>query len=188
MLRLQVEAHVGAVTNPEAVKQAGYTVAIQSRKARPGYPIILVGERIYTASDGTLDKKFCVTANETYSHRDGTFGIEEAHVISDLLKKHFVDTKLARIVRVCVTVFMSPRDTQSHLHGGRHLPDQPLQVDPTQPRCHHHDTQDPHPRTRGLTASHWEGTRRVLHFGRSASRRPRSGDASCAADGRQLWF
>ena len=30
MLRLQVEAHVGAVTNPEAVKQAGYTVAIQS--------------------------------------------------------------------------------------------------------------------------------------------------------------
>ena len=115
MLRLQVEAHVGAVTNPEAVKQAGYTVAIQSRKARPGYPIILVGERIYTASDGTLDKKFCVTANETYSHREGTFGIEEAHVISDLLKKHFVDTKLARIVRVCVTVFMSP-ETRSHTY------------------------------------------------------------------------
>ena len=38
MIRLQVEAHVGAVTNPEAVKQAGYEVAIQSRKARPGYP------------------------------------------------------------------------------------------------------------------------------------------------------
>lgn len=87
MIRLQVEAHVGAIVNPEAVKQAGYEVAIQSRKARPGYPIILVGERIYTASDGTLDKKFCVTANETYSHRDGTFGIEEAHVIGDLLKK-----------------------------------------------------------------------------------------------------
>ena len=111
MIRLQVEAHVGAVTNPEAVKQAGYEVAIQSRKARPGYPIILVGERIYTASDGTLDKKFCVTANETYSHRDGTFGIEEAHVIGDLLKKHFVDTKLARIVRVCGLSSRPPKRT-----------------------------------------------------------------------------
>ena len=49
MIRIQVEAHVGAITNLEAVKQAGYEVAIQSRKARPGYPIILVGERIYTA-------------------------------------------------------------------------------------------------------------------------------------------
>lgn len=48
MLRLQVEAHVGAVTNPEAVKQAGYTVAIQShhhthhppsnREVSPGTP------------------------------------------------------------------------------------------------------------------------------------------------------
>lgn len=115
MIRIQVEAHVGAITNPKAVKQAGYEVAIQSRKARPGYPIILVGERIYTASDGTLDKQFCVTANETYSHRDGTFGIEEAHVIGDLLKKHFVDAKLARIVRVCVTVFMSP-ETHRHVY------------------------------------------------------------------------
>lgn len=33
MIRLQVEAHVGAIVNPEAVKQAGYEVAIQSRKA-----------------------------------------------------------------------------------------------------------------------------------------------------------
>lgn len=115
MIRIQVEAHVGAITNLEAVKQAGYEVAIQSRKTRPGYPIILVGERIYNASDGTLDKKFCVTANETYSHRDGTFGIEEAHVIGDLLKKHFVDTKLARIVKVCVTVFKSP-ETHRHVY------------------------------------------------------------------------
>lgn len=115
MIRIQVEAHVGAVTNPEAVKQAGYEVAIQSRKARPGYLIILVGERIYTASDGTLDKKFCVTANETYSHRDGTFGIEEAHVIGDLLKKYFVDAELARIVKVCVTVFKSP-ETHRHVY------------------------------------------------------------------------
>lgn len=115
MIRLQVEAHVGAVTNPEAAKQAGYEVAIQSRKARPGYPIILVGERIYTASDGTMDKKFCVTANETYSHRDGTFGIEEAHVIGDLLKERFVDAKLARNVKVCVTVFKSP-ETHRHVY------------------------------------------------------------------------
>lgn len=56
-----------------------------------------------------------MSANETYSHRDGTFGIEEAHVIGDLLKKHFVDTKLARIVRVCVTVFKSP-ETHSHTY------------------------------------------------------------------------
>lgn len=108
MIRLQVEAHVGAITNPEAAKQAGYEVAIQSRKARPGYPIHLVGEGIYTASDGAVAKQFCVSSNETYSHRDGTFGIEEAHVIGDLLKKHFVDAKLARIVKVCVTVFKSP--------------------------------------------------------------------------------
>lgn len=96
MIRLQVEAHVGAITNLEAAKQAGYEVAIQSREARPGYPIHLVGERIFNASDGKLDEKFCVAANETYSHRDGTFGIEEAHVIGDLLKKYFVDAKLAR--------------------------------------------------------------------------------------------
>lgn len=115
MIRLQVEAHVGAIVNPEAVKQAGYEVAVQSRKARPGYPIILVGERIYTASDGTRDKQFCVTANETESHRDGTFGIEEARMFGDLLKKHFVDAKLARIVRVCVTVFMSP-ETHRHVY------------------------------------------------------------------------
>lgn len=111
MIRIQVEAHVGAITNLEAAKQAGYEVAIQSREARPGYPIHLVGERIFNASDGKLDEKFCVAANETYSHRDGTFGIEEAHVIGDLLKKYFVDAKLARIVRVCVTVFKSPKRT-----------------------------------------------------------------------------
>lgn len=28
MIRLQVEAHVGAVTNPEAAREAGYAVAI----------------------------------------------------------------------------------------------------------------------------------------------------------------
>lgn len=39
MIRIQVEAHVGAITNLEAAKQAGYEVAIQSREARPGYPI-----------------------------------------------------------------------------------------------------------------------------------------------------
>lgn len=115
MIRLQVEAHVGAITNLEAAKQAGYEVAIQSREARPGYPIHLVGERIFNASDGKLDEKFCVAANETYSHRDGTFGIEEAHVIGDLLKERFVDAKLARIVRVCVTVFKSP-ETHSHTY------------------------------------------------------------------------
>lgn len=70
MIRIQVEAHVGAITNLEAAKQAGYEVAIQSREARPGYPIHLVGERIFNASDGKLDEKFCVAANETYSHRD----------------------------------------------------------------------------------------------------------------------
>lgn len=62
-----------------------------------------------------MDKQFCVTANETYSHRDGTFGIEEAHVIGDLLKKYFVDAKLARIVKVCVTVFKSP-ETHRHVY------------------------------------------------------------------------
>lgn len=115
MIRIQVEAHVGAITNLEAAKQAGYEVAIQSREARPGYPIHLVGERIYNASDGTRDKQFCVTANETESHRDGTFGIEEARMFGDLLKKHFVDAKLARIVKVCVTVFKSP-ETHSHTY------------------------------------------------------------------------
>lgn len=115
MIRIQVEARVGAITNLEAAKQAGYEVAIQSREARPGYPIHLVGERIFNASDGKLDEKFCVAANETYSHRDGIFGIEEAHVIGDLLKKYFVDAKLARIVRVCVTVFKSP-ETHSHTY------------------------------------------------------------------------
>lgn len=115
MIRLQVEAFIGAFIKPEAAKQAGYELAIESRKARPGYPIHLVGERIYTASDGTMDKQYCVTANETYSHRDGTFGIEEARVIGDLLKKHFVDAKIARIVKVCVTVFKSP-ETHRHVY------------------------------------------------------------------------
>lgn len=32
MIRLQVEAHVGAVTNPEAAREAGYAVAIVARK------------------------------------------------------------------------------------------------------------------------------------------------------------
>lgn len=31
MIRLQVEAHVGAVTNPEAAREAGYAVAIVAR-------------------------------------------------------------------------------------------------------------------------------------------------------------
>lgn len=114
MIRIQVEAHVGAITNLEAAKQAGYEVAIQSREARPGYPIHLVGERIFNASDGKLDEKFCVATNETYSHRDGTFGIKEAHVIGDLLKKYFVDAKLAH-TSVCVTVFTSP-ETHSHTY------------------------------------------------------------------------
>lgn len=30
MIRIQVEAHVGAIINLEAAKQAGYEVAIQS--------------------------------------------------------------------------------------------------------------------------------------------------------------
>lgn len=95
MIRIQVEAHVGAITNPEAAREAGYAVAIVAREDRPGYPALLVGERIYNASGGTRDKQFCVTANETESHRDGTFGIEEARMFGDLLKKHFVDAKLA---------------------------------------------------------------------------------------------
>ena len=33
MIRIQVEAHVGAITNLEAAKQAGYEVTIQSREA-----------------------------------------------------------------------------------------------------------------------------------------------------------
>lgn len=76
---------------------------------------LLVGERIYNASGGTRDKQFCVTANETESHRDGTFGIEEARMFGDLLKKHFVDAKLACIVKVCVTVFKSP-ETHRHVY------------------------------------------------------------------------
>ena len=56
-----------------------------------------------------------MTANETESHRDGTFGIEEARMFGDLLKKHFVDAKLARIVKVCVTVFKSP-ETHRHVY------------------------------------------------------------------------
>ena len=168
MIRIQVEAHVGAITNLEAAKQAGYEVAIQSRKARPGYPIILVGERIYTASDGTLDKKFCVTANETYSHRDGTFGIEEAHVIGDLLKKHFVDTKLARIVRVCVTVFNSP-ETHSHTYTEVVTP-------PTNPR------------SGGVIPFVGKEHVHVPHRSRSTPYRPRREYRSGKNDGRQLSF
>lgn len=114
-IRIQVEAHVGAITNPEAAREAGYAVAIVAREDRPGYPALLVGERIYNASGGTRDKQFCVTANETESHRDGTFGIEEARMFGDLLKKHFVDAKLACIVKVCVTVFKSP-ETHRHVY------------------------------------------------------------------------
>lgn len=110
MIRVQVEAHIGAIVNPEAAKKAGFQLAIQAREARPGYPIHLVGERIYTAADGELNKKFCVIANETYSHRDGDFSSEEARMIGDLLKKYFVETALARVVKVCVTVFRSPEN------------------------------------------------------------------------------
>lgn len=108
MIRVQVEVHIGSVTNWEAANQAGQNVAFQARKDRTDQPIAIVGGLIYRASDGLLDKKYCVAANETASHRDGTFDIKEARLIGDLLKEHFVDAKLARTVKVCVTVFSSP--------------------------------------------------------------------------------
>ena len=114
MIRIQVEAHVGAITNLEAAKQAGYEVVIQSREARPGYPIHLVSERIFNASDGKLDEKFCVAANETESHRDGTFGIEEAHVIGDLLKITQVYGAGAYTVSHVVTHTIHPSTEKRH--------------------------------------------------------------------------
>lgn len=93
MIRVQVEVHIGSVTNWEAANQAGQNVAFQARKDRTDQPIAIVGGLIYRASDGLLDKKYCVAANETASHRDGTFDIKEARLIGDLLKEHFVDAK-----------------------------------------------------------------------------------------------
>ena len=124
MIRFQVEAFIGGIVNSEAAHQAGQKVAIQTREVQTIYrtvhvdeflypPLVSVGDLIYRASDDTVDKKCCVDMGATHSHLSGTFGSEEARVIGDLLKEHFVDTKVARIIKVYVTVFTSP---ESHSH------------------------------------------------------------------------
>ena len=144
MIRFQVEAFIGGIVNSEAAHQAGQKVAIQTREVQTIYrtvhadeflypPLLSVGDLIYQASDSTVDKKCCVDAGETYSHQSGTFGIEEARIVGDLLKEHFVDAKVARVVKVCVTGFNSPEN-----HGHTYTEVVTYQIDPFTwtPRSH----------------------------------------------------
>lgn len=89
----------------------------------------MVGERIYQAAATSSN----AASEETYSHRDGVFNIKEARLLGDLLKKHFVDPDVAREVKVCVTVFMSPEE---HRHTYTEVVT--YQIDPSKwtPRSH----------------------------------------------------
>jgi hypothetical protein len=144
VIRFQVEAFIGGIVNSEAAHQAGQKVAIQTREVQTIYrtvhaggflypPLVSVGDLIYQASDDTVDKKCCVDMGATHSHLSGTFGSEEARVIGDLLKEHFVDTKVARIIKVYVTVFTSPES-----HSDTYTEVVTYQIDPSKwtPRSH----------------------------------------------------
>lgn len=69
MIRLQVEAHVGAVTNPEVVKQAGYAVAIQSRKARATPSASSVNACGHTGTPGSAPTHHCWASPKPASKR-----------------------------------------------------------------------------------------------------------------------
>lgn len=107
MIRVQAEARIKGISHLADSKNSGYLVAGDLRNLlNPGRPISMVGERIYQAAATSSN----AASGETYSHRDGVFNIKEARLLGDLLKKHFVDPDVAREVKVCVTVFMSPEE------------------------------------------------------------------------------
>lgn len=130
MIRVQAEARIKGISHLADSKNSGYLVAGDLRNLlNPGRPISMVGERIYQAAATSSN----AASEETYSHRDGVFNIKEARLLGDLLKKHFVDPDVAREVKVCVTVFMSPEE---HRHTYTEVVT--YQIDPSKwtPRSH----------------------------------------------------
>lgn len=130
MIRVQAEARIKGISHLADSKNSGYLVAGDLRNLlNPGRPISMVGERIYQAAATSSN----AASEETYSHRDGVFNIKEARLLGDLLKKHFVDPDVAREVKVCVTVFMSPEE---HRHTYTEVVT--YQIDPSKwtPRNH----------------------------------------------------
>lgn len=130
MIRVQAEARIKGISHLADSKNSGYLVAGDLRNLlNHGRPISMVGERIYQAAATSSN----AASEETYSHRDGVFNIKEARLLGDLLKKHFVDPDVAREVKVCVTVFMSPEE---HRHTYTEVVT--YQIDPSKwtPRSH----------------------------------------------------